>query len=67
MADDSIRSNIHGYVYIFGAALGVEYARPKVGPPRPAGGASERAESRCDVVGAAYGLMNGPSALGDAI
>ena len=51
----------------FGAALGVEYARPKVGPPRPAGGASERAESRCDVVGAAYGLMNGPSALGDVI
>ena len=53
----------------FGAALGVEYARPKVGPPRPAGGASERAESRCDVVlvGVAYGLMNGPSALEDVI
>ncbi len=51
----------------FGAALGVEYARPKVGPPRPAGGASERAESRCDAVGAAYGLMNGPSALEDVI
>ena len=43
----------------FGAALGVEYARPKVGPPRPAGGASERAESRCDVVGAAYGFTAG--------
>ena len=46
----------------FGAALGVEYARPKVGPPRPAGGASERAESRCDAPDVDYGLRERPPA-----
>ena len=59
MADVSIMSAIQDYSYIFGVALGVEYTRPKVGPPGPAGGASERAESQCDALGAAYGFTAG--------
>ena len=34
---------------------------------RSAAGPRERAESRCDALGAVYGLMNGPSALEDVI
>ena len=49
------------------AALPAEYAHPKVGPLWPAGGASWEAKSRYGAPGGAYGLINGPSALGDVI
>ena len=50
-----------------GAALPAPYSILEVGPLGPAGGAAEGPELGYGAPGAAYGLMNGPSALGDVI
>ena len=67
MGDASIMRAIQDYGRLLCSRTSGGVRSPQSWPSLAAGGASKGAKSRFGAPGAAYGSINGPSALGDAI